>query len=397
MFLALIERAIIASYKETHSVRFAAAEVQERSNHDSKDDSSSIIRSISISMSISITVYNAKSFQYPTTEQEWNSYQGILLPGSFSSAYDEIPWIIHLKHVIQTEIHPKGRKTLAVCFGHQVFAHSFSGSFSFHSTRTSHKGTDQKEQHAGPGQIDEGILSYDSKSDFQDKDGNGNGNGDREDTSTTSCHIRRNNDRSGGDFGGGGLATPCPSGTQVGIRGCQLDMDLMASWNRGKTAVKNDDTSETSIGMMCTDGDGDGDGDDPCKILYTHGDMVHSLPDHCSVSLGGTEFVPIQAAAYFQDTHQHTSTSTCTCTDKSSPRGVPPYAFTFQGHPEYAVSELGIETFCNVLKKMEEREHGRLDAEMLKYAREDALRALDGIDADCVNLMQLVAKILGWI
>ena len=355
MFLALIERAIIASYKETHSVRFATAEVEERLNH-SKDDSSSIIlRSISISISISITVYDAKSFQYPTTEQEWNSYQGILLPGSFSSAYEEIPWIIHLKHVIQTEIHPKGRKTLAVCFGHQVFAHSFSG----------------------------------FKRD-------GNRNGDR------NCHIRRNNDRSGGDFGGGGLATPCPSGTQVGIRGCQLDMDLMASWNRGGTAVNNDDKSETTIGMMCTDGDGDGDGNGngdcnhSCKILYTHGDMVHSLPDHCSVSLGGTELVPIQAAAYFQDDAQHSSTSSCT--DKSNPRSALPYAFTFQGHPEYAVSELGIETFCNVLKKMEGREHDRIDdAEMLKHAREDALGALDGIDSDCVNLMQLVAKILGWI
>ena len=56
---------------------------------------------------------------------EWSSYDGILLPGSFSSAYENDEWIQKLKCVIQSEIHAKGRKTLAVCFGHQIFAHSF--------------------------------------------------------------------------------------------------------------------------------------------------------------------------------------------------------------------------------------------------------------------------------
>ncbi|GFH50894.1 hypothetical protein CTEN210_07370 [Chaetoceros tenuissimus] len=78
-------------------------------------------------LNFSITVYEAKQKDYPI-EEEWDMFDGILLPGSFSSAYDSDEWIQHLKRVIQTEIHKRERKTLAICFGHQVVAHSFADS-----------------------------------------------------------------------------------------------------------------------------------------------------------------------------------------------------------------------------------------------------------------------------
>ena len=75
---------------------------------------------------IRITVYHAQRLDYPATEEMWENYDGILIPGSLSAAYDtHIEWIGHLMNVIQSEIVAKSRKTLGICFGHQAFAHSF--------------------------------------------------------------------------------------------------------------------------------------------------------------------------------------------------------------------------------------------------------------------------------
>ena len=75
---------------------------------------------------IRITVYHAQRFDYPVTEEEWDRFDGVIIPGSLSAAYDtHIEWIGHLMKVIQSEIVAKSRKTLGICFGHQAFAHSF--------------------------------------------------------------------------------------------------------------------------------------------------------------------------------------------------------------------------------------------------------------------------------
>ena len=71
---------------------------------------------------VSIDIFRVQQGEYP---EDWDAYVGILLPGSFAAAYEDFPWIEKLKKVIQTEIVPKRRPTLGVCFGHQVFAHSF--------------------------------------------------------------------------------------------------------------------------------------------------------------------------------------------------------------------------------------------------------------------------------
>lgn len=81
---------------------------------------------------IRLFVYNATEEDYPESSSSsdeinpsWDFFDGFLIPGSFSAAYDTDAWIVKLRTVIQNEIVEKKRPTLAVCFGHQVLAHSF--------------------------------------------------------------------------------------------------------------------------------------------------------------------------------------------------------------------------------------------------------------------------------
>eukprot|EP00957_Ditylum_brightwellii_P194371 14803360-Ditylum_brightwellii.AAC.1 len=77
-------------------------------------------------LTIRMTIYQAKECDYPTSTQEWDTFNGIILPGSFSTAYEtNVKWIQHLQEVIKNEIFAKERKTWGICFGHQVYAHAF--------------------------------------------------------------------------------------------------------------------------------------------------------------------------------------------------------------------------------------------------------------------------------
>jgi len=80
-----------------------------------------------VDFEVSIVIYRVQVQDYPTDAEEWDMFDGFLIPGSFSSAYETNDWIDKLKAVIQTEIFAKKRKTLAVCFGHQLYSHSFEG------------------------------------------------------------------------------------------------------------------------------------------------------------------------------------------------------------------------------------------------------------------------------
>lgn len=241
---------------------------------------------------VSIAVYDAKQEDYPQSEEEWNGYDGILIPGSLSAAYGEERWIISLKQVIQNEIHAKERKTLAVCFGHQIFAHSF---------QTNENGCWKEKEYA------------------------------------------QNNIQ-------GGQAVACPSGTQVGLK----SFNITSIGNRITPLERG-----TSLSM-----------------LYTHGDMVDSLPE-CALSLGGSDIVPIQAACYF-----------------SSAESTAPYAFTFQGHPEFC-TDIGLATFNSILNYLEREE--TLSNQILECAENDAKDSFTDIENDSVKSTEAVAKILGWI
>ena len=208
--------------------------------------SSSTSSSTTTTYQISITIYNAQQKQYPKSKQEWDEYDGIIITGSLSAAYDnknddhdadnnnnnnvsddndDKNWIQYLMDEIQCNIHPFQRKTIGVCFGHQVFAHSFE----------------------------------------KKKKGS---------------HVDNNNDDN--DYG---LAVKCPKGIQVGLREFESLPLLLPKKDNSILGSSQNKTRRTSPRKI--------------KMLYTHGDMVQSIP-HCALSLGGNnDIVPIQACAYF--------------------------------------------------------------------------------------------------
>jgi GMP synthase-like glutamine amidotransferase len=70
-----------------------------------------------------LDVYHVSSGNFPP-RSAYTEFDGIILPGSFNSAYDSEPWILSLSKILQEEIVAKEVPTLGVCFGHQLYAHS---------------------------------------------------------------------------------------------------------------------------------------------------------------------------------------------------------------------------------------------------------------------------------
>ena len=255
---------------------------------------------------ISITVYHAQHQDYPKSKEEWDTYNGILIPGSLSSAYDtHIPWIGRLHQVIREEIHAHKRKTLAICFGHQSFAHALG---------------------------DLHVL-----------------------------HENNNSPRRLGE------ATQCPTGTKAGRKSFDL----------------------TPVGSKLLDYD------EKCiEMLYTHGDMVSTLPS-TGLSLGGNSEVPVQAAAYFaseESALEFKQFAESSHGNKYNSEELP-YAFTFQAHPEF-ITPSGGNNFMNILHTMAERK--RIDSVQSKEASNDAQNNADRVKADSLDAIEPVGVILGW-
>jgi GMP synthase-like glutamine amidotransferase len=283
-----------------------------------------------------MTIYNAIQKQYPTTQTEWDTYHGIIITGSLSAAYDEkkYDWIQCLIDQIQCNIHLYKRKMIGVCFGHQIYAHSFQYCV------------------GGAGDDDDDV-------DVGENEKNDNPNG--------------------------GLAVKCKKGIQVGVRTFQSLL-----WSRPRNNFSNEDTSIT--------------------MLYTHGDMVQSIPN-CALSLGGTNDVPIQACAYFSSmsgkesfekwlvNHNNTNDDgDSNNNDHNDTKVEYPYAFTFQGHPEYASSthnDIGFQTYFNILQYMDDEK--KVEHDVLMKAKHDALYQLELIEQNCVDLMYHVMSILDWM
>ena len=258
---------------------------------------------------IVISIFRVQVMDYPT-EKEWDDFDGVLIPGSFSSAYETTEWIERLKRIIQEEIYAKQRKTMAVCFGHQLYAHSFN--------------------HGGQG----------------------------------------------------GLCQPCPRGHQAGRRSSFLTKEGLALLAKPSVAHKAKDVSETKPKEI--------------QLMYTHGDMVASLPP-CAVPLFGNDAVPIQGAAYFSgagEALKFRQNLDAGCGEIMLEKLPRPHAFTFQAHPEYSSKDGLNITFTNILTALGDR--NALPRSALIEAKTDTTNAFPELQEESIGLMVTVGKILGW-
>ena len=261
-----------------------------------------------VSFEIVISIFRVQVMDYPA-DKEWEVFDGVLIPGSFSSAYETAAWIEQLKRVIQEEIYAKQRKTMAVCFCHQLYAHSFN--------------------HGGQG----------------------------------------------------GFCKPCPRGHQAGRRSSSLTKEGLTLLAKPSIVHKSRDVSETNMKEI--------------QLMYTHGDMVASLPP-CAVPLFGNNAVPIQAAAYFSNAEEASKfrqnvDAGCRDNTVELPR---PHAFTFQAHPEYSSKDGLNITFTNILTTLGER--NALRQSDLTEAKTDTTNAFSKLQEESIRLMVTVGKTLGW-
>ena len=73
--------------------------------------------------SLEFTSYPVNRQQYPSHIDEVDGY---IITGSKSSVYDNEPWIAELHHFIGA-LHNSNKKTVGICFGHQIIASALGG------------------------------------------------------------------------------------------------------------------------------------------------------------------------------------------------------------------------------------------------------------------------------
>ena len=242
-----------------------------------------------IGIHLRISIFETSKGHFPDSIDQ---YDGVILPGSFSSAYDQDSWILDLSKFIQSQLIPAAKPTLGVCFGHQILAQSY--------------------------------------------------------------------------LGNGGAAIKCPAGPQAGRKTFQ----------------------STPVGRSIF-------GENSLDLLYTHGDMVESLPP-TALSLGGNSSVPIESAIYFETPEQlqqfQVSASTM---DSEMNTMVKPIAITFQAHPEYAHPELGLQQTLNkIVDAMQDRDD--ITKEEQLRVKVDAKERFASVQQQSINAMIRAGELLGW-
>ena len=254
------------------------------------------------------------------SDRDLDRFDGVILPGSFSSAYDTtLPWIDGLAGWIQDTLVDRAIPTLGVCFGHQLYAHSFS----------------RRRQQPG-----------------------------------------------------GGTAVRCPSGPQAG---------------RKTTTPTVPGRAFLGVARGGAGGKENGGGGGGLDLLYTHGDMVESLPPSIGVSLGGNDAVPIQAAMYVSSPGAATAAEIEGAIrrgcgggggggGKTDGPGV--IAVTFQAHPEFAVSNKGDGTYRQIVELMHDR--GDVSDEDHATALDDADANRDRVRQQSLDAMVAAGRLLGW-
>ena len=274
-----------------------------------------------------LEVFAASQGELPSKD-DLSNFDGVVLPGSFSSAYeDDTPWISALGDWIQSLLVKEEIPTLGVCFGHQLYAHSFRGD------------------------------------------------------SVT------------------GRAIKCPAGPQAGRKTTELTPCGQAFLDVARQSKRQDCSDEQQLAkpdsIACSD--------NALDMLYTHGDMVESLPPS-GVSLGGNELVPIHSAVYLSSSSLESQDLAAVIRARGrsgddhknadSPRVI---AVTFQAHPEMA--DLGRETkgedtLSRCTKMM--RDIGSLSKEEYEFALSDAETNCKQVTQQSLEAMVAAGRLLQW-
>lgn len=76
-----------------------------------------------VSSTLEFENYYCYDNEFPAEVDECDAY---IITGSRQAAYDDIPWIIALKHFI-VKLHRAKKKTVGICFGHQIIAAALCG------------------------------------------------------------------------------------------------------------------------------------------------------------------------------------------------------------------------------------------------------------------------------
>lgn len=407
-----------------------------------------------VSLNIIIKVYGVSMGNFPKHD-EYSNCHGVILPGSFNSAYDNEIWIEQLKYnVIQNILVKNGSPTtLGICFGHQIYAHSFlqqeqkpresqqqpnsSNDDVNHldDTKIVNKKSKLDDEKSVP-TIDiasESAAAEDSRGDDKKED-----------------HVHHRHHR-------GGRATKCPAGPQAGRRCSKFtehgeryllqeflssssdDMSLINDVHndlkKSSTSNSNDNNTKLPVDDKKQDEieidniNTNDDIKDGLQLYYTHGDMVDTLPPQ-AVPLMGTEQVPIQAALYYfdhhcndDDTNSKNHEDNVTTTHQSQDGHGQDYeyrqimAITFQAHPEYGGSsfELGIkQTFNPILELMyqrnditqEEYEAAKKDGQhqeeqsrnsSVSYPSSSPSSTYSIVERQSIQTMIVAGKLLKWV
>ena len=267
-----------------------------------------------------LEVFATSQGELPSND-DLSDFDGVVLPGSFSSVYNDTPWILALKDWIQGVLVKEEIPTLGVCFGHQLYAHSFRG----------------------------------------------------------------------------GRATKCPAGPQAGRKITELTPCGRAFLDIAKQMKQN---HGSNLQQQQQDDSLPSTSDNALDLLYTHGDMVESLPSN-GVSLGGNEPVPIHSAVYFSSSPSEDPAAVIRANgrsgndkDSGSPSVI---AVTFQAHPEMAAlgtETKGEETFSRCAKLM--RDNGDLPKDACKIALSDAETTGKQVTQQSLEAMVAAGRLLEW-
>jgi GMP synthase-like glutamine amidotransferase len=327
LFIELICRAVQEHYFHTQQQEQEVPATQKR-----KQTSTTTTHILHVTL----TVYRISQGDLPThlSDEEWNHFHGIILPGSHGAAYDaeSTPWILEFGNLLRAKHQPGRPPMLGICFGHQLLAHVADG--------------DGGKAVLCPNGTQVGRKSM----------------------------------------------TVTEAGRRI------LFPPSSVSNGKPHNSTSQEETKEGSMAQLSVAEESTGCSNSlpTIDLYYSHGDMVQQLPSHAIV-LASSDKVPIQAAAYFASEHEareFTRNGNSATNNKNTT--IRPTAITFQAHPEFAVSRtLGLErTLGRIMDGMQHR--GVITPEARHEIGHDAQMNFASVERQSLQVLMRVGHALEW-